>query len=392
MIVAAYSSGVVGNGVPLMKKKIPGGGPAHTDGRARLGHALIGLREREGELRCDCAAAVAMDPEMIPSDYEDEPPVAMKRCTVRDRKCNWQCFRMFPVTDKYKLCPHHRKKGREAAARPLTKAKNAERHKTPKYRKKKSEYASRPEYKASQREKGKIPEVKARRRAIQKKSRARPEGMAKKKITDTKWRHGPKGKEHSKRQKVMNNMRWRLFHMIHGEESQTIISMGCFKSNDHVRQHFESTWEPWMSWENYGPNTGRGYQLAWNIGHKLPCFVFDKFNPNDLRKCFMPMNLFAQDAKENGKLRHNLTMSDIELEALRPCWPDAAKGSLVLLKALFAGEAARAVAEGSSSSAHSAAAGSEAAAPAEDSEAETAAETEVDSAAETEAEETAEED
>jgi len=46
MIVAAYSSGVVGNGVPLIKKKIPGGGPAHTNGRARLGLALIELREK----------------------------------------------------------------------------------------------------------------------------------------------------------------------------------------------------------------------------------------------------------------------------------------------------------------------------------------------------------
>ena len=53
------------------------------------------------------------------------------------------------------------------------------------------------------------------------------------------------------------------------------------------------------------------------------------------RKCFMPMNLFAQDAKENNKNLDKLVLSDEELEALRPCWPDAAMNDLGRLKALF---------------------------------------------------------
>ena len=168
--------------------------------------------------------------------------------------------------------------------------------------------------------------------------------------------------------------------------------MGCFESAEHARAHFESTWEPWMTWENYGRNDGSGYRKHWQFGHKLPSAIFDGSNPNDRRKCFLPMNLYAQDAKDNNEKLCRLVYSDIELEALRPCWPDAAKNSLVLLKALFAGAAARAVAEGSSSSTHSAAAGSEAEAPAEDSEAETEADSGAESAAETEAEATEAED
>ena len=104
-----------------------------------------------------------------------------------------------------------------------------------------------------------------------------------------------------------------------------------------------------MSWDNRGPHkAGNDYNVAWNIGHKLPRAIFDPANDNDLRSCWHPDNLFPQCARKNTELRHTLAYSDIELLALRPCWPDAAKNSLVLLKALFAGAAAKAVAEGSS--------------------------------------------
>jgi hypothetical protein len=156
--------------------------------------------------------------------------------------------------------------------------------------------------------------------------------------------------------------------MARGGETRSLIRLGCFESNEHVKKHFESTMDKsWMTWENRGLHrTGNGYRVAWQFGHKLPIAIFDGNKSEDCRKCFMPMNLFAQDAKENNELRDKLVYSDIELEALRPCWPGAALNSLVLLKALFAGAAARAAAESSSAGAHSAAEDSEA----EDSEAE----------------------
>ena len=90
-----------------------------------------------------------------------------------------------------------------------------------------------------------------------------------------------------------------------------------------------------MTWENYGKNDGLGYHRWWQFGHRLPVAIFDGSNRNDLRKCFLPINLYAQDAKENNSLRHKLVYSDKELLALRECWPDAALNSLDRLKRLF---------------------------------------------------------
>ena len=308
-----------------------------------------------------------MDPEMIPSDCEDEAPVAMKRCTVKSKY--WRCKNWFAATDSYKFCPHHREKARRDNHKPINKQRNAKRAKTEVVLRKNREYSKKPESKLKRKERQSTPDFRSKRRVYLSEYKKTPQG----------------------RMAVLSSS---LQALAKGWKTESLIRMGCFESSNHVKKHFESTWDKsWMTWENHGRHlSSHGYGVRWHFGHKLPCAIFDGSNPNDRRKCFMPMNLYAQDAKENSENLHKLVYSDDELLALRPCWPDAAKNSLVLLKALFAGAAARAVAEGSSSSTHSAAAGSEAAAPAEDSEAGSEADSEVESAGETEAEETEAED
>jgi len=319
---------------------------------------------------------------MMPSDDEDEAPVAMKRCTVRDKKNGWHCFRMFPASEPYKLCPHHREAGRRASQRPESKAKRAERAKTPEAKQKKREYSYKPATKAKRSVREANPQFKAKRKEYMTEYNTRQEAKELNNRRNRKWNKTEKGRAKSAkhRKKPLNRLAGLLRRMSKGGETRSLIRMGCFESNEHVKAHFESTMDKtWMTWENHRMlRADDGYRCAWNFGHKLPRSIFDQTNPNDCRKCFMPMNLFSQDARENVELKDRLVYSNIELEALRPCWPDAAMNSLVLLKALFAGAAARAVAEGSSAGAHSAAEDSEAA----DSE-------EEGSGAETEAEATA---
>ena len=252
------------------------------------------------------------------------------------------------------------------------------------------ERESTPKYQEQRRQRRSTPEFKANKKRSFDAGYATPEGFAKHAARTRKYCQSEKGKATIRKQnrKPMQKLLKLLNAMSKGKDTQSLVRLGCFESNEHVRAHFESTMDKtWMTWQNAGRHrVGNGYRVAWQFGHKLPRSIFDQFNRNDCRKCFMPMNLFAQDAKENVELGDKLVYSDIELLALRPCWPDAAKNSLVLLKALFAGAAARAVAEGSSSSTHSAAADSEAEAQAEDSEVDLAEDSGAESEAETEAE------
>jgi hypothetical protein len=273
--------------------------------------AALRLRLR---LRC-CAAAMNADDSMMPSDYEDgEAPAAMKQCSKRKGASN-QCKRMFTADDPRKFCPF---------CRGVAIKHNNKRRSDP--------------------EKVKIM-LEQNRKSDAKRYEQKREVMKR-------WKRTPAGKASVKKQnaKPLHQLSARLYKMAMGGGTRSLIRMGCFDSNDHVKAHFESTMDKtWMTWQNHGRHlTGNDYKVAWQFGHKLPVAIFDQCNANDWRKCFMPMNLFAQDAKENNELKDRLVYSDIELEALRPCWPDAAMNSLVLLKALFAGAAARAVAEGSS--------------------------------------------
>jgi hypothetical protein len=51
------------------------------------------------------------------------------------------------------------------------------------------------------------------------------------------------------------------------KKSKTSEILGC--SYDEFKQHMESLWEPWMSWENYGLYNGE-VNYGWDIDHIIP--------------------------------------------------------------------------------------------------------------------------
>ena len=65
--------------------------------------------------------------------------------------------------------------------------------------------------------------------------------------------------------------------------------------------HFESTFEPWMNWSNYGQYRKNGPR-TWNVGHTIPCSAYED-TASEMDKCFHLDNLSAQDSKENATQR-----------------------------------------------------------------------------------------
>lgn len=117
--------------------------------------------------------------------------------------------------------------------------------------------------------------------------------------------------------------------------SKTVKCLGVFSGDQDVRQHFESTWENWMSWDNYGAHrSGNAYNERWNNGHILPVSIFDA-TKEDMRKCFDRRNQRAQCARKNVETQAKLLLDDSTLIALRDLWPAAANDDLITLKSLF---------------------------------------------------------
>ena len=82
--------------------------------------------------------------------------------------------------------------------------------------------------------------------------------------------------------------------------------------------HFESTFEPWMNWTNYG-RYEIGGPRKWCIGHWIPCIQYAETDA-DMKRCFDFANMRAQDAEENAKQRDDMPPPDV-LEGLKSCWP-----------------------------------------------------------------------
>ena len=71
-----------------------------------------------------------------------------------------------------------------------------------------------------------------------------------------------------------------------------------------LAEHFESTWEPWMNWENYG-RYEIGAPRKWCVGHWIPCSAYEQ-TESDMKRCFDLSNMRAQDARENALQRDSL--------------------------------------------------------------------------------------
>jgi len=68
--------------------------------------------------------------------------------------------------------------------------------------------------------------------------------------------------------------------------------IGC--SVEELKTHIESTWQPGMSWDNYGVH-------GWHIDHRVPCAVFDQSDDTQVKACWNWTNLQAMWAEDNLK-------------------------------------------------------------------------------------------
>jgi len=82
--------------------------------------------------------------------------------------------------------------------------------------------------------------------------------------------------------------------------------------------HFQSTFEPWMNWENYGMYRVDGPR-KWCIGHLIPCSAYAQ-TKTDMERCFDLSNLRAQDARENALQRDAMPTQDV-IERLKHLVP-----------------------------------------------------------------------
>lgn len=90
--------------------------------------------------------------------------------------------------------------------------------------------------------------------------------------------------------------------------------------------HFESTFEDWMSWKNYGKYTISG-DRTWCVGHIIPASAYDGASKEDMKRCYALPNLIAQCSKENAKCRDQMPPTE-ELIRLKEIWPLAWAGQL----------------------------------------------------------------
>jgi molybdopterin converting factor small subunit len=86
---------------------------------------------------------------------------------------------------------------------------------------------------------------------------------------------------------------------------------------DELKQHLESQFEPWMTWNNHGRylkswNEDESSTWTWQIDHIIPqsIFKYDSIQDDNFKKCWALENLRPYSAKQNVldgiyRTRHN---------------------------------------------------------------------------------------
>ena len=144
-------------------------------------------------------------------------------------------------------------------------------------------------------------------------SKKRYKGSEKGKAAQKKYDSSPMGKLGTSLGLMLRGTHW---------NPVTFARLNVFQSNDDARQHFESTFEPWMNWCNQGAHkTGDGYLTSWQIGHRIPKAWYDHGDEDEIKKAWGRCNLFAQCARENVEANDRNILSESEWIALKPIWP-----------------------------------------------------------------------
>lgn len=163
-----------------------------------------------------------------------------------------------------------------------------------------------------------------------KEKRRSAEFRTKKKIASHKYNQSPKGI--AQRKKMIKRIGVKICGMLDGSKSTSasVADFTGWTSNDEIVAHFESTMESWMNWENHGVRkVGDPPQTVWHIGHIIPKAAYDCTDIDDIRRCWQPCNLFAQDAHENQENHTKLPPQD-QLLKLQAIWPASWNGTIPL--------------------------------------------------------------
>ena len=113
------------------------------------------------------------------------------------------------------------------------------------------------------------------------------------------------------------------------KDSETVMSYSEFEDSNDLCAHLASTFEPGMTFENFGKHAKDGPKV-WNVGHRIARSLYDNNNPVDIRRCWSKKNLFAQWAAENISLGTKLPSTEILL-GIVDVWPIAWNGLLPIM-------------------------------------------------------------
>lgn len=149
-------------------------------------------------------------------------------------------------------------------------------------------------------------------------NRKRQEAYPKYKIAMGAYKENNKSKINEKKQgnkkiRYKNDVVFRLNHLVSSVIRNSINKNGSSFSKYlkysilELKQHLESQFEPWMTWENHGqynPKTWKNNDFStwtWNIDHIIPQskLLYTSMQDDNFKKCWALENLRPLSSKQN---------------------------------------------------------------------------------------------
>lgn len=233
----------------------------------------------------------------------------LKQCSRLSGKECRRCNHWFPVSDKRKMCEMCRatsnRQGKTEKGREDTRKRCA------KYRLTEKGKASRARHDTPEKNKARF-------------ERRKANGTVK--PSNKKYRQSAKGKAAQKKRdaKPMLQLARSLYKMVTGvhENPVRFPELGVFASNADAQAHLESTFAPWMNWQNQAAHrTGMERNTHWQIGHRIPKTWYRHEDTEEQKRCWSRLNLFAQCAVENIEAKDRNILTREQWLALKPIWP-----------------------------------------------------------------------
>lgn len=96
--------------------------------------------------------------------------------------------------------------------------------------------------------------------------------------------------------------------VLTGKQKNSLVFDYVPYTPKEFRDHFESLWEPWMNWDNYGRRSKdrRTWQMDHIVPQTHPSLIYDSFQHPGFQKCWALSNLRPLCSLENYKKRDKL--------------------------------------------------------------------------------------